>query len=619
MMFMFSLTAQEDCDCPDIDWGTEGICVLNETDTLGFALWAPDECYAACWYGEDYTIVDCENDWEWEDEDECDCPEEDWFSDGICLEVNEYGSDWTEWAPSECYAACWFEEYTVIDCNDIDWGQDDWEWEVDCDCPEDDWDIEGICVEISLSDLDSLDFDFGFDSLVVSWVPSECYAACFFGEYVVVECDDYWDWEDECDCPEEDWDGDGICIEVSYEDEVYVEWAPNECYAACWYEDFVVVECEDWGWEDECDCPEDDWFTEGICVEAYVTDLDSLIFGSDSILVVWVPSECYATCWFEDYTVVECEEYENEDECGCPDIDWTEAGICVDIEYDGESYTEWAPNECYAACWFEEYTLVDCDDIDWGVCDWEEDCDCELNTDEGICIAFINGVDTLVEWVPNECYADCWGFDGYSVVECEDFWEGESEWEWDNDWNGEWDGEFEGDFDCVLGLFEEELTTLQAFILALGECGLFELTDCILNAPTFDDDEAYIEYLAENCPEWYGQLMDESNGPSLVERYHGAQSDQLSSTKDVIEALDVRLLGNPVVDQLDIQINATEGMNLNMTLRTVTGRVINSEAVKLHQGSQVYSVSTAEMTGGTYLMTIASDEGVQTIKFVVAK
>jgi len=596
---MFSLSAQVTCDCPEIDFETEGICVTTALDTLGYTLWAPDDCHAACWYGEDYTIVECEDDWEWEWEDECDCPDPDWDDEGVCVEITEDGYTWTDWAYSECFAACWYEDFTLVDCDDVDWG-----WEDECDCPEEDWDSEGICVEVNLAELDTLNFE--LDSLLVTWAPNECYAACWFGDFTVVECEDIdWGWGDECECSEEDWNTDGICIEVVYEDEVYVEWAPSECYAACWYEDFSVVECEDWEWEDECECSEDDWEAQGICVE---------ITYEGEVYVEWAPSECYAACWYGDFEVTECDnDWGWEDECDCPDEGWETEGICIEITYEDETYIEWAPSECYAACWYEDFAVIDCDDWGWedgGECDWGLECDCDLDSEEGICIAYVYEVDTLVEWVPNECFADCWGFEDYAVVDCEDF------WEWEDD--GEIEIEFEGDIDCINDLFTQDITTLQAFILGLGECGLFELTDCVLDAPTFDTDEEFITYLGENCPEWFGELMDESDGPSLFRQYEEAQSGGVTSTTEVIESLDVILLGNPVIDQLDIQISATDAMSLNMTLRTVTGSVLNTEKIILNQGTQVYSVSTAGMAGGTYLMTMTSEEGVQTLKFVVA-
>jgi len=589
---------------------------------------------------------------------------------GICIEITEEDYSYNEWAPSECYAACWFEDYTIVDCDDVDWG-----WEDECDCPQEDWESEGICVEIDLGALDTLGL--GFDSLFITWAPNECYAACWFEEYTVVECDDLWTWEDECDCPEEDWESEGICVEVVYEDEVYTEWMPSECMAACWYEDFTVVECEDvWTWEDDCDCPEEEWDAEGICVEIYVGDLNIDGFEFDSILITWVPNECFAECWYGDYTVVECEDtWGWEDECDCPEEDFESDGICVEITYDGEVYIEWAPNECFAACWYEDYTVVDCDDLwgwedecdcpdddwssegfcievveseldslfgsdslsfvtwvpsecfadcwydeynvvdcDWGIegegeCDWDLECDCELDSEEGICISYAYGDELLIEWVPNECFADCWGFEDYEVVECEDFWVDEEDIEII----------FGGDEACVLELLTGDLTTIQAFLLGLNECEAIELSDCVLDAPIFETDQEFIDYLAENCPEWFGELLDESDGPSLLRQFEEAQGGDVTNTNDVIENLDIKMLANPVVDQLDIKINATEYVQFKMTVSAMNGAVLNSENIVVNQGTEIYSVNTTGMASGTYLMTITSDKAVKTLKFMVVK
>ena len=544
---------------------------------------------------------------------ECDCPEIDWESEGICVEIIDVEFDSTSyvaWVPSECFAACWFEDFTVADCED-DWGwEDDWEWEDECECPEDDWNTEGICVEV---------IDLEYDSIAyTTWVPSECYAACWYGDYTIADCEDNWGWEDECDCPEEDWNSEGICVEVldlEYDSTAYTTWAPSECYAACWYGEYTVVDCEDnWGWEDECDCPEEDLYEEGICVEVIDIEFDSLAYTT------WAPSECYAACWYGEYTVVDCEDnWGWEDECDCPEEDWNSEGICIEViesELDTFGYISWAPSECYAACWYDTYTVVECEEWDdsqgGGLCDWELDCECELDSDEGICIAYVYEMDTLVEWVPNECFADCWGFENYAVVDCEDFWDWEEE-------DGGIEIEVYGDAECVLAILEEEITTFQAFLIGLHECEAIELDACVLGAPTFDTDEEFIDYLVANCPDWFGFIMDESEGPSLFKQFGETQSNGTTSTNNIIESLEVKLLGNPVYDQLDVQINATDALNLKMALRTVNGTTVKTDIITLNKGTQVYSVNTAELTGGTYLMTMVSEEGTQTIKFVVVK
>ena len=540
LLFLFvgltSVTAQDECDCPDTDWDTEGICIEVEQDGEANTGWVPDECYAECFFGEDFTIVECEE-WEWEDE--CECPEEDWTTDGICVDVVDGGESYNTWVPSECYAACWYEEYTIAECEE-------------------------------------------------------------------------WEWEDECECPEEDWTTDGICVDVVDGGESYNTWVPSECYAACWFEEYTIAECEEWEWEDECECPEEDWNSEGICVE---------VVEGAALYNTWVPSECYAACWFEEYTIAECEEWEWEDECDCPEEDWNAEGICVDVNYDGELFTEWAPSTCYADCWYEDYTVVECLDGGFGNgggdFDWDVDCDCEIDSDEGICIIYVYSdsvfgtIDTLVEWVPNECFADCWGFTDYSVIDCESIW----------DWEEE-DTEIittEGDSDCIIELLETEDLTFQTFLYGLADCEAIELGDCVLNAPIFDTDEDFIEYLVANCPEWFGLVMNESEGPSLFTRFQDAQDEAgVTSTTD-IEGLQVTLLGNPVVDQLNVSIKTAEALNLQVVVTSGTGKVLNVDNVKLGKGEQLYQLNTDRLSAGIYNMTMSNHNAVQTIKFVVVK
>ncbi len=541
---LIAVQAQEDCDCDEPQWDAEGICVEVEDNGMLFTLWAPDECHAECFFGEDYTIVECNDDgWEWEDE--CDCPEDDWNSEGICIEVVDMvfdSSAYITWVPSECYAECWFEEYTLADCDDLP------VWEDECDCPEEDWNSEGFCIEVVDVEYDTTGY--------ITWVPSECYAACWFEEYTLTDCDDGWGWEDECDCPEDDWETEGICIEVidmEYDSSAYITWVPSECYAACWFEDYTIAECDDgWGWEDDCDCPEEDWNLEGFCVETdgYIT---------------WVPSECYAECWYEDYTIVDCDE----------------GGY-------GEG----------------------------GECDWDLDCECEIDSEEGICIAYIYSdslfgmIDTLIEWVPNECFAECWGFEDYVVVDCEDLW----------DWEEEDTGiEIEGDAECIIALLEAEDLTFQGFLYGLHECDALVLDECVLAAPIFETDEEFINYLIENCPEWFGFVMDESDGPSLFTSFGQSQEgNPISSTYD-IEGLDLKVLGNPVVDQLNISMNTAESIDLEIIVSSSTGNVLNVDLIQLAKGEHLYELNTKDFSAGLYSMTINNKSSSQTLKFVVIK
>ena len=112
-------------------------------------------------------------------QDDCDCPEE---FDPVCV-VDEDGNIFP--LPNACYAACLGLEISDEECDDFG-GGDDFPG-ADCDCPEEDWDSEGICIEVEAEN--------GIES---GWVPSECYVSCWYGdvEYAIVDCDDLWEWED---------------------------------------------------------------------------------------------------------------------------------------------------------------------------------------------------------------------------------------------------------------------------------------------------------------------------------------------------------------------------------------------------------------------------------------
>jgi hypothetical protein len=343
-----------DCDCEEEEWSGEGICLEIETEGGIEFGWAPSECYAACWYPDvEFVVVECDTvGWPGND---CDCPEEDWSGEGICLEIETEGETEIAWAPSACFATCWYgDTYTIVDCEDDGPGDD-------CECDESDLEGEGICIEITYADTIS-----GETIVLDGWAPSECYAACWYPdvEFVVVECDTVgWPGND-CDCPEEDWSGEGICLEIETEGETEIAWAPSACFATCWYGDtYTIVDCEDDGPGDDCECDESDLEGEGICIEITYADT---ISGETIVLDGWAPSECYAACWYPDveFVVVECDTiiWPGND-CDCPEEDWEGEGICVEVETEYGTESGWVPSECYVGCWYGdlEYTIVDCD------------------------------------------------------------------------------------------------------------------------------------------------------------------------------------------------------------------------------------------------------------------
>ena len=441
-------------------------------------------------------------------------------------------------------------------------------------------------------------------------VPNECFADCF-GLTVVdtATCENPWDveWEEDCDCPEEDWQSEGICIEVTEGSDAWIEWVPSVCYADCWgYENYTVLDsCDNgWEWEDDCDCPEEDWEGEGICIE---------LEEGGFTWIEWVPSVCYADCWgYENYTVLDsCDDgWEWEDDCDCPEEDWEGEGICIELEEGGFTWVEWVPSACYADCWgYENYTVLDnCDDIgpgceDW---DWENDCDCEFPDDDGICISFVLEQDTLVEWVPSECFADCWGFTDYSVVDCDSAWSTES-----TDWDTEIDAE------CLEALSED--FNLQEFLLALNDCEFITLTDCVLEAPTFNDDEAFIEYLTENCPEWFGLIMDGSGGPSLMTLYGETSVEASTSVSSLSNKVSLRVLENPTEGTFKVSIDMDAFANVQLSIVNTNGQLLYAESLNLNTGNQVVDLNLENAPSGVYFLQLRNQEINQTEKLIIQK
>jgi hypothetical protein len=457
------------------------ICAV---DDAGNVIPVPNECFADCF---ELTVIDSADclddpgldfflDFIWSD---CGCDPADLESEGICIEVSFGDSLVTStgtvilenetfetWVPSECFADCWgFSDFTIIDCDSIEWEwnecdsiwNDEWDDEWDdpygCDCDESAWDGEGICIEVTGEDslltasgeivLDSFEF--------VTWVPSECYADCWgFDDYTIIDCDDEWDdeWDDpfDCDCDEDDWDGEGICIELVGFDSIitaagsiigdtlsYITWVPSECFADCWgFVDYVLVDCDsiwndEWddGWDDpyNCDCDESAWDGEGICIE--IIGEDSLLTSTGEIVldsfeyVTWVPSECYADCWgYDDYTIVDCDEIIDDtewDDCDC-EYALDDEPVCVLTNTATGEICPF-PNMCYAECaGYDSTDVVDCEEVFDFYC-----LECLEEEIDPVCVTDSTG---QIFPVPNLCFAECLGFDVIDDEDCGGFIDG---------------------------------------------------------------------------------------------------------------------------------------------------------------------------------------------------
>ena len=405
----------EDCDCP-VSPFDELVCV---EDSLGNVFPFFNACLAECLGFTVLDSTDCGLDWIWDDEwifgsdstdltwNDCDCEinEDD---EPVCV-LTDTATGLICPFPNLCFAECaGYDSTDVVACGTLD--------TLCIECL--DLEIDPVCVTDS--------------SGIIFPVPNACFADCLGLIIVDENCGIDTTWNDGCDCDESAWDSEGICISItemtaSGDSLSLIEWVPSTCYADCWgYTNYTVVNCDSIWIDDPCGCDPEDWNSEGVCIEL----IESTATGDTLIYTEWVPSICYADCWgYENYTVVDCNDWTWND-CGCDPEAWNSPGICIEISEmtaTGQVFTfvEWVPSACHADCWgYTNYTIVDCDSIWTGggtdtlLVDWN-DCDCEITgLDEMVCVLTDVATGEICPF-PNLCFAECAGYTVDDVVPCD--------------------------------------------------------------------------------------------------------------------------------------------------------------------------------------------------------
>ncbi len=496
-------------------------------------------------------------------QEDCDCPDPGSFEEFVCVEFdNGDGTTSVDIFPSACLAECL--GFTVVDEGDCDfgeWEEEEWpdeEWpEDECDCDEPTED-DMVCVECVHPD----------GSITVDPFPSACLAECY-GFTISDEDCDYGDWEEE-------------------------EW-PDE---------------EEWP-EDDCDCEDDD---EIVCVE-----FDN---GDGTVSIEPFPSACFAECLGLtvvdgdcDYGDWEEEEWPEEEECDCPEPTEDDM-VCVEcVHPDGSITVDPFPSACIAECYGFTISDEDCDYGDWGEEEWPEDeCDCDEEEDM-VCVEFDNGDGTVsVEPFPGACLAECLGL---TVVDGDcDYgdWEEEEEWpEGEEEYPEDWD------FECFDEIMFTDLTTFQGFLLALNEACDLELSDCILNAPLFDTDEEFIEYVEANCDDFFGLIVDtEGNEIDAEVPFQALFSNYSSATTTNVKDIQldqINIVRNPVnslleVNTVDVNVKAFSIFNMN-------GQMMSN--IKSTGNATTHQISVDALNSGMYLLQVHGENATRTLKFVVAK
>jgi len=237
------------------------------------------------------------------------------------------------------------------------------------------------------------------------------------------DCD--FDSDDDCECFE---DYNPVCVEVQAPDgESFIITYPNECYAMC--DGFTPNDFVD-------NCANDGNNTGGFeCFEfnfplTIITDdqqtitvnsqeeLDNALYNAyyfDFVFPFNVTDdegEIESVEDIEDFIdlLEDCfDDY--EEECECEDNEFEP--VCVEVERaNGDTEIISFPNACVAECeGFDSELFVDCEDIN--------ECDCEDEEFDPVCVEVEFEGQMIVYTFPNECIAECEGYDSEDFIDCE--------------------------------------------------------------------------------------------------------------------------------------------------------------------------------------------------------
>lgn len=76
----------------------------------------------------------------------------------------------------------------------------------------------------------------------------------------------------------------------------------------------------------------------------------------------------------------------------------------------------------------------------------------------------------------------------------------------------------------------------------------------------------------------------------------------------------IRLLANPIADQLPVSIKSNQFKDLNVSILDLNGRTAQTEKVQITQGEQVINLNTSNLEKGIYFLQLTDGQSVTTQK-----
>ena len=80
---------------------------------------------------------------------------------------------------------------------------------------------------------------------------------------------------------------------------------------------------------------------------------------------------------------------------------------------------------------------------------------------------------------------------------------------------------------------------------------------------------------------------------------------------------EVKVYPNPVTDVLNINVNASQASEMNISVYNITGQKVMEKNVNIHGGINTPSINTSNLTSGIYFVTVKANGFENTLKFIV--
>jgi hypothetical protein len=317
------------------------------------------------------------------------------------------------------------------------------------------------------------------------------------------------------------------------------------------------------------------------------------------------------------------------------------------------------PNQCFADCLgltVVDSTECDLDPYDWET-DWDNDwdwdsdsdCDCDESAYEGagICIeiseSYGGEMFTYQAWAPSECFADCWGYENYVVVECDT-----TGYDWDNDWDWDSDWDLDSDCDCEYSDTDEFVCILTDVTtgeicpfpnMCFAECAGYtvdDVVDCVL--PELECLDCLDEELNPVCvQDSLGNMFQVPNACfanclnlTVIDDFNcgeledgddiviGTQSDADLPQRESDDRgnISMRVFPNPATDNIVLEFELENQESLTTTITDAQGKVINQYKQDFLKGLNSNRVDVSELIPGMYMISMKISDNIVTQRFI---